>query len=157
MDIYRALLSLRPGAKWHLDGNDYSNIQWLELSELLGGQSQPTKEEVIAEIERLQAEYENKEYQRLREEQYPSFADQFDLLYHGGYDAWKEKINMIKSSYPKPASDVVEEVVQSEEYLAYLKQQEEYLKEQEEYLKEQGITSIPVSISIPVSNVENEV
>lgn len=105
MDIYRALLSLRPGAKWHLDGNDYSNIQWLELSELLGGQSQPTKEEVITEIERLQAEYENKEYQRLREEQYPSFADQFDLLYHGGYDAWKEKINMIKSSYPKPVQE----------------------------------------------------
>ena len=61
MDIYRALLSLRPGAKWHLDGTNYSNIQWLELSELLGGQSQPTKEEVIIEIERLQAEYENKE------------------------------------------------------------------------------------------------
>jgi hypothetical protein len=105
MDIYRALLSLRPGAKWHLDGNDYSNIQWLELSELLGGQSQPTKEEVITEIERLQAEYENREYQRLREEQYPSFADQFDLLYHGGYDAWKEKINMIKSLYPKPVHE----------------------------------------------------
>jgi hypothetical protein len=118
MDIYRALLSLRPGAKWHLDGNDYSNIQWLELSELLGGQSQPTKEEVIVEIERLQAEYENKEYQRLREEQYPSFADQFDLLYHGGYDAWKEKINMIKSSYPKPVQEeesIPEENINQEE------------------------------------------
>jgi hypothetical protein len=118
MDIYRALLSLRPGAKWHLDGNDYSNIQWLELSELLGGQSQPTKEEVITEIERLQAEYENKEYQRLREEQYPSFADQFDLLYHGGYDAWKEKINMIKSSYPKPVQEeesTTEENINQEE------------------------------------------
>ena len=118
MDIYRALLSLRPGAKWHLDGNDYSNIQWLELSKLLGGQSQPTKEEVIIEIERLQAEYENKEYQRLREKQYPSFADQFDLLYHGGYDAWKEKINMIKSSYPKPVQEegsIAEESINQEE------------------------------------------
>ena len=109
MDIYRALLSLRPGAKWHLDGNDYSNIQWLELSEVLGGQSQPTKEEVITEIERLQAEYESKEYQRLRQAEYPSFADQFDILYHEGYDAWKEKINMIKTTYPKPIQESLQE------------------------------------------------
>jgi hypothetical protein len=109
MDIYRALLSLRPGAKWHLDGNNYDNIQWLELSEILGGQSKPTKEEVISEIERLQAEYESKQYQRLREAEYPSFADQFDLLYHGGYDVWKEKINMIKLTYPKPIEETTEE------------------------------------------------
>lgn len=107
MDIYRALLSLRPGANWHLDGNNYSNIQWLELSEALGGQSQPTQEEVIEEIKRLKLEYESKEYQRLREKQYPSFADQFDLLYHGGYDAWKEKINMIKLSNPKPVQEEI--------------------------------------------------
>ena len=66
MDIYRALLSLRPGAKWHLDGNNYSDIQWLELSKALGGQSQPTQEEVIEEIKRLKLEYESKEYQRLK-------------------------------------------------------------------------------------------
>jgi hypothetical protein len=39
-------------------------------------------------------------YQRLAE--YPSFADQFDLLYHGGYDAWKAQIDEIKNKYPKP-------------------------------------------------------
>ena len=39
-------------------------------------------------------------YQRLAE--YPSFANQFDLLYHGGYDAWKAKIDEIKNKYPKP-------------------------------------------------------
>ena len=39
-------------------------------------------------------------YQRARE--YPSFADQFDLLYHGGYDAWKAVINAVKAKYPKP-------------------------------------------------------
>ena len=118
MDIYRALLSLRPGAKWHLDGNDYSNIQWLELSKLLGGQSQPTKEDVIVEIERLQAEYETKEYQRLRQAEYPSFADQFDILYHEGYDVWKEKINMIKTRYPKPGQEeesITEENLNQEE------------------------------------------
>ena len=39
-------------------------------------------------------------YQRAAE--YPSFADQFDLLYHGGYDAWKASIDAVKTKYPKP-------------------------------------------------------
>ena len=38
-------------------------------------------------------------YQRARA--YPSFADQFDLLYHGGYDAWKAAIDAVKTQYPK--------------------------------------------------------
>lgn len=38
-------------------------------------------------------------YQRAAE--YPSFADQFDLLYHGGYDAWKAAIDSVKAKYPK--------------------------------------------------------
>ena len=35
---------------------------------------------------------------------YPSFADQFDLLFHGGYDAWKAAIQAVKDQYPKPAT-----------------------------------------------------
>jgi hypothetical protein len=38
-------------------------------------------------------------YQRMKE--YPSFAEQFDLLYHGGYDAWKAAIDEVKTKYPK--------------------------------------------------------
>jgi hypothetical protein len=38
-------------------------------------------------------------YQRAAE--YPSFADQFDLLYHGGYDVWKAAIDVVKTKYPK--------------------------------------------------------
>jgi len=102
MDIIQALRSLKPGAQWALNGNDYDGLQWLELPEEEGGQTKPTKEEVIAEIERLQAEYEYNEYQRLRATEYPSFADQFDLLYHGGYDAWKTEIDKVKEKYPKP-------------------------------------------------------
>ena len=102
MDIIQALRSLKPGAQWALNGNDYDGLQWLELPEEEGGQTKPTKEEVIAEIERLQAEYEYNEYQRLRAKEYPSFADQFDLLYHGGYDAWKTEIDKVKEKYPKP-------------------------------------------------------
>ena len=57
---------------------------------------------VTAEIARLQAEYDAKQYQRDRAAEYPSYADQFDLLYHGGFDAWKASIDAIKTKYPKP-------------------------------------------------------
>lgn len=56
---------------------------------------------IEAEVARLQAEYDAKEYQRQRAAEYPSFADQFDLLYHGGYEAWKASIDAIKTKYPK--------------------------------------------------------
>jgi len=40
-------------------------------------------------------------YKEQRARAYPSFADQFDLLYHGGYDAWKAAIDAVKQEYPK--------------------------------------------------------
>ncbi len=40
-------------------------------------------------------------YQEQRAAEYPSFADQFDTLYHGGYDAWKAAIQAVKDKYPK--------------------------------------------------------
>jgi hypothetical protein len=101
-NINKALHSLRPGATWSCTGDTYDGIDWLESPEEEGGQTKPTKEEVITEIERLQAEYEYNEYQRLRAKEYPSFADQFDLLYHGGYDVWKTEIDKVKEKYPKP-------------------------------------------------------
>jgi len=44
------------------------------------------------------------EYKDLRAKEYPSFADQFDLLYHGGFDAWKATIQAVKDKYPKEQS-----------------------------------------------------
>jgi len=40
-------------------------------------------------------------YKEQRARAYPSFADQFDLLYHGGLDAWKAAIDAVKTQYPK--------------------------------------------------------
>lgn len=40
-------------------------------------------------------------YKIQRANSYPSFADQMDLLYHGGYDAWRAKIQEVKDRYPK--------------------------------------------------------
>ena len=40
-------------------------------------------------------------YSELRAAAYPSFADQFDSIFHGGIDAWKAEIQYIKNKYPK--------------------------------------------------------
>lgn len=62
----------------------------------------PFSPEEVAAAEAAAAELVKTEYQRLRAAEYPSFADQFDLLYHGGYDAWKAAVEAVKSKYPKP-------------------------------------------------------
>ena len=49
----------------------------------------------------VQAYIDAHAYIAKRQQAYPSFADQFDLLYHGGYDAWKTAIDAVKTQYPK--------------------------------------------------------
>lgn len=63
----------------------------------------PFTPEEMAAAEAASAALAATEYQRQRAAEYPSYADQFDLLYHGGYDAWKASIEAVKTKYPKPA------------------------------------------------------
>jgi hypothetical protein len=49
----------------------------------------------------VQAYLDANAYKEKRQQAYPSFANQFDLLYHGGYDAWKAAIDAVKQEYPK--------------------------------------------------------
>ena len=55
-----------------------------------------------AEADAIRAEQQAaRPYTQKRADEYPSFADQFDLLYHGGMDAWKAAIDVVKNKYPK--------------------------------------------------------
>ena len=62
------------------------------------------KDDNIVEIDEgvVQAYIDANGYKDRRRAAYPSFADQFDTLYHGGYDAWKAMIQQIKDEIPKP-------------------------------------------------------
>ena len=40
-------------------------------------------------------------YKYARAKEYPSFADQFDTIFHKGLDAWKAQIQAVKDKYPK--------------------------------------------------------
>lgn len=96
-DLSAALVSLRPGAAWSLNGDDYSGLNWIDTI-----QSKPSYEECVAEMARLKADYDAKEYQRLRK--YPSIQDQLDMLYWdkvNNTNNWQETIASIKEQYPK--------------------------------------------------------
>ena len=41
------------------------------------------------------------DYKTQRASAYPTIEEQMDILFHEGYDAWKEAIQAIKDAYPK--------------------------------------------------------
>jgi hypothetical protein len=40
-------------------------------------------------------------YKYARASEYPSYADQFDTIFHEGIDTWKAQIQAVKDKYPK--------------------------------------------------------
>ena len=90
-----AVFSLVPNAKLVIRGQSYEGLEWFD------DRPKPTEAEITAEMSRLQAEYDNNEYQRQRAQAYPSIADQLDTIYHEGIDAWKATIAAVKEQYPK--------------------------------------------------------
>ena len=62
------------------------------------------KDDNIVEVNEsvVQAYIAANDYVEQRRAAYPSFAEQFDTLYHGGYDAWKATIKQVKDDIPKP-------------------------------------------------------
>ncbi len=94
-----ALRSLRPNALWTLV-ND--KLTWNDDS-----QTEPTQAEIDAEVIRLQADYDAKQYQRDRK--YPQLGEQLDMLFHdmtagkGTKDGeWYKAVAKVKSDNPKP-------------------------------------------------------
>ena len=95
-NISTAIYSLANGVDFILRGETYSGLEWLSNE-----QTKPTEAQVNTELARLQAEYNNNEYQRNRAAEYPSIADQLDKIFHDGIDEWKETIQAVKDKYPK--------------------------------------------------------
>lgn len=51
---------------------------------------------------KVEEEANKAKYKTDREREYPAIKDQLDLIFHSGLDAWKTKIQEIKTKYPKP-------------------------------------------------------
>ena len=105
------------GGSWFImEGDDaYENIKhWMIGNGNLTDESKiPTKEQVLAEVERLKKE---EVYKRQRTGQivdgvattegiYPSIGEQLDYIYHNGIEKWKTDIvDPVKAKYPKPST-----------------------------------------------------
>lgn len=127
--INAALRSLRPGAEWFLLGQDYSGLKWLDKN-----QTKPTEDEIVQKQAELEYQEEVNEYQRQRAREYPSYADQFDQIYHEGVDAWKSIIQTVKDKYPKQTMDADELQTRQDKAIFDL-QTERYLKATERLSK----------------------
>jgi len=92
-----AIQSLHPTAQFVLKGGE---LTW--QSEDI---TEPTDAEITAEQERLQAEYDAKQYARDRAVAYASIQDQLDMQYWdnvNGTTTWKDHIAQVKADNPKP-------------------------------------------------------
>lgn len=63
--------------------------------------AKPTEQECIDGLKAMQDAWLAKDYSRKRAIEYPSFANQFDTIFHDGLDAWKAQIQAVKDKYPK--------------------------------------------------------
>jgi hypothetical protein len=96
----QAIKSLVPTAEFIIRGDD---LEWLDKE-----QTKPTDAEIAAEITRLQAEYEAKEYARKRQVEYPTLGEQLDMLWHAIDSGTLDKdshfytaLKAVKNKYPK--------------------------------------------------------
>jgi len=94
--IIKAILQLNSNAQVTVLDNDIDRIKWSD-----GNPTNITKEQILTKQTELQAEYDAKQYQRNRAEEYPSIVDQLDDIYHNGIDGWKATIKTTKDKYPK--------------------------------------------------------
>jgi len=100
--VKEALISLTPTAQWSIEGD--GTVIWLDTE-----QTQPTDAEIQTEIDRLQADYDAKQYQRDRQQEYPSIGDQLDMLWHaidaGTLDTTSDfytTLAAVKDANPRP-------------------------------------------------------
>jgi hypothetical protein len=94
-DIISAILAINPNAEVSVNGEDYNQITWHT------GTTPISEADIKAKQAELQTDYDNKEYQRKRAEEYPTIKDQLDDIYHNGIDGWKTTIKAVKDKYPK--------------------------------------------------------
>lgn len=75
----------------------HSNVVTIRGDEAFDAQGNPVTYDETA----VQAYIDAHAYIVKRQQAYPSIADQLDILYHSGFDAWKSAIQAVKETYPK--------------------------------------------------------
>ena len=95
--IALAISSLTTSTEWNVENGI---LNWRDTENEC-----PTEAEITAEVARLQAEYDNNEYQRQRATAYPTIQEQLDMQYWDGVNGttiWADTVASVKSENPKP-------------------------------------------------------
>jgi len=111
-DIISAIKSLDANAQVVVNGEPSNQAEYESQVKYISGADENgsaiykdtqdfTWSEVSAKKAELQTDYDNKQYQRDRADEYPSIAEQLDDIYHNGVDGWKTTIKATKDKYPK--------------------------------------------------------
>jgi hypothetical protein len=101
--LVRALESLYPGTHWEITNDDYDQLIWKEEDT-----PKPTLDELSEEKNRLLVIWNNTEYQRKRQYEYPSWQVLADAMYHQSngnnapMEAYLAAVETVKTKYPKP-------------------------------------------------------
>jgi hypothetical protein len=96
--ILEAIKKINPNAEFSINADDINQITWLN------GTTPISKADIQAKMVEVQAEYDALQYQRNRAKEYPSIQEQLDMQYWdsvNGTNTWQDKINEIKTKYPK--------------------------------------------------------
>ena len=94
-----AIIILNPNAKCLYQNEDLSTLVWED-----GNPNNITENQIIAKHSELMAEYNSKEYQRKRKEEYPPMEDYLDAIVKGDNLQKQKYIDdciAIKEKYPK--------------------------------------------------------
>ena len=96
--IIEAILKINPNAQVSVNADDINQITWHN------GTTPIPVADIQAKMIEVQAEYDANQYQRERATAYPSIQEQLDMQYWdsvNGTNTWQDKINEIKTKYPK--------------------------------------------------------
>jgi len=96
--IIRAIQKINPTAEVSVSGDDINTITWEN------GTTPIPKADIEAKMVEVQAEYDAKQYQRDRANEYPSIQEQLDMQYWdkvNGTTNWEDAIAKVKSDNPK--------------------------------------------------------
>ncbi len=70
--------------------------------DLIGDKTPITQAEADAiYTQKQQSVFDSLSYKEKRAMRYPSFGDQLDMMFHNGYEYWKQQIQAVKDQYPK--------------------------------------------------------
>ena len=96
--LAEAIWNLTGGAEYNTNPKEDGSytIDWLDKK------AQPTQDEIETEIIRLRADYNAKQYQRDRINEYPDLQECIHAILDGELTALQKKRSAVKDKFPKP-------------------------------------------------------